>query len=235
MRLIVAALILVANSFGAIALVNQVKCDSSTADCTVVASTSLALTVSSPAQANFFIAMTGSSVATNTTVSSITQTNVTWTVVKTCNVARTAEIWKGIPSGTPGATVTIAWANTPTTMFANVSQWSGVLSTGTVTDGTAGCSGTAGTTQTTASITLANAGSLIVAVDRANVNFSSGPTGSFTDMTHTTVNQLFPAYRLPGSTGTYSTSWTTGSSAQNDTAIAAFLPATPTGGPIAIY
>lgn len=72
-----------------------------------VAATSGAVTLTSPAQTSIYFACIN--VLGNFTISSITQTNVTWTSLKTANNGTSARVylWKGVPTGSPGTTVTV--------------------------------------------------------------------------------------------------------------------------------
>jgi hypothetical protein len=67
---------------------------------------------STPASDCILYAQTAS-VATAKNVSSIVQTNVTWTQVTYGNDGGNnskVELWKGVPTGTPGTTVTVTWS-----------------------------------------------------------------------------------------------------------------------------
>lgn len=54
-----------------------------------------------------------SSIAGNNTITSITQTNVTWTqLLGTSGLTPTVELWKGVVSASPGTSITVAYSGT---------------------------------------------------------------------------------------------------------------------------
>jgi chitodextrinase len=83
---------------------------------------------------------------------------------------------------------------------------------------------TASTSLSTPSTTTTNAGSVLIAVGVSGGTKSANPTGwtPLTDVT-TQTPHLFSAYRLPGTTGSYSATWTI-TSAKSTGGIASFLP-----------
>ena len=138
---------------------------------------------------------------------------------------RVAEIYYAlnVPVGT--TTLTVALNNIADWWF-NVSEWSWLPLSGTVIDNNqTGCTnGTSSATQTSASVTTTNRNDLIIFADRATGSYSSGPTNGFVNMSQSGNGALLSAYYLPGATGTYSSSFTTSSTAIYSTAIVAFLP-----------
>jgi hypothetical protein len=66
-----------------------------------------------PAQTSLLVCAISSTGASCPTVSSITQTNVTWTKLHglTSSTTVDAEVWVGVPTGVPGTTVTVAYSN----------------------------------------------------------------------------------------------------------------------------
>ena len=93
----------------------------------------LAITVTAPTNGNTLILCIDRD-ATGT-ISSVVQTNVTWTQLKTSGVgtAPVVEIWKGIVSASAGTTVTIN-CSTTTYTGAHYSEWPGGSLTGTLVD-----------------------------------------------------------------------------------------------------
>jgi hypothetical protein len=83
---------------------------------------SLAITVAAGLSTSLFIGFM--STTSGSTVSSVTQTNVTWTKIHSAANGSNSgvEIWKGVPSGTPGTTVT--WAMSASQLIeAYVTEW----------------------------------------------------------------------------------------------------------------
>jgi hypothetical protein len=79
---------------------------------------------STPSSSSIFYAQTAS-VATAKNVTSIVQTNVTWTNVTSGNDGGNnskVELWKGVPSGTPGTTVTVTWSASSNNAVA-ITEW----------------------------------------------------------------------------------------------------------------
>lgn len=157
-----------------------------------------------------------------------------WTIIKEApfqTSARTAVIAAKISAGAGDQTT--SWTNTGggTTMW-NIFEYSGAAATITQ-DGTAGASQDAGSNVTTlasASITLSNAGSLIIFA-RASSN-TDGGGNTWTNGTLLSANQrsrISSAEWLPGSTGAKSStnSWTT--LVRAGMAVAAFQPPSAAG------
>lgn len=166
------------------------------------------------ATANRLVLIADASNSHTPVVASITQTNVTWTKVVSENAGSDFEMWEGIPSGTPGTSLTIAWSaalSGATTV--EISEWSGNWPVGTAVDTSAPNAATS-TAPTTSTITpTAGKSVVIIAGFRANGAVSAGPTNSFTALTDTGTLQ-HQAYLIdPNAAGIYSTGWTIGSSA----------------------
>lgn len=93
--------------------------------------------------------------ANATTVTSITQTNVTWTQLHTflesASGGTRVDLWMGTPSGTPGTTGSIAFAGS-SNMSATIWQWPAAL-TGTYTGVDTSGGGSPGTRQTSGIVT----------------------------------------------------------------------------------
>jgi hypothetical protein len=90
---------------------------------------SAALTLgTTPTNGNLLIAMVAIEGSTN--VSSITQTNVTWTRVEqsTASTSPHCEIWKGVVAASAGTGVTVAFSGSTYCGF-HCSEWSGVTGT----------------------------------------------------------------------------------------------------------
>lgn len=87
-----------------------------------VTATSGAVTLSSPAQTSIYFAQIG--ILGNFTITSITQTNVTWTQLKTANNSTNCrvDLWKGVTTGAPGTSVTVTPSASASFSFV-VSEW----------------------------------------------------------------------------------------------------------------
>jgi hypothetical protein len=88
---------------------------------------SLALTLgSTPTNGNLLILVSGRD--DNGTISSITQTNVTWTQIATSTAAPRLEVWKGVVSASPGTGITVAYSTTSFSQYV-VTEWNGITGT----------------------------------------------------------------------------------------------------------
>lgn len=78
-----------------------------------------------PTQGNVIILMSESEGSTN--ITSITQTNVTWTKVaeSTASTAPHCEIWKGVVGASPGTSITVAYSGTAFCGWTAM-EWSGI-------------------------------------------------------------------------------------------------------------
>lgn len=205
--------------------IQQVVCDnSSNSPCSVNSST-VTIPVAATQAASALILTYGGGSNTNVTISSVSCTGCAWVQAVSCTQSRVAEIYYAlnVPVGT--TTVTVALNNIAGWEF-NVSEWSGLPLSGTVIDNNqTGCTNaTSSATQTSASVTTTNRNDLIIFADRATSSYLSGPTNGFLEMSQSATGGLLSAYILPGTTGTYSVSFTTSSAVAYATAIVAFLP-----------
>jgi hypothetical protein len=115
---------------------------------------------------------------------------------------------------------------------ANVSEWSGLPSSGTlaqIVDVSAGNTGTTQANMSTTSITTTTANDLVIATGRnsvANYVANSGPTSSFTALSSPPSGNglAFKAAYKKGAVGPYTTYWTYTGMNGWDTATAAFRP-----------
>jgi hypothetical protein len=154
------------------------------------------------------------------TMTSLTTTNVVWTYIGRTNAAGVScsiEIWWGKVNASPGTTVTATW-DSGTSFYSHVSEWSG---TDLVTPVDAAIQANSGnsTTASTATYTSLDASDVIIAMAGSQNSTAPGaPTGSFTSLrsggtgTGAAARAFAAAYRIPGATGNYSTTWTVGSS-----------------------
>ena len=205
--------------------IQQVVCDyTSNSPCSLNSST-ITIPVAATQPGSALIMTYGGGTASNTTISSVSCTGCTWVQAVACNPSRVAEIYYAlnVPAGTTSLTVVL---NNINDWWFNVSEWSWLPLSGTAIDNSqTGCTNGTGATQTSASVTTTNRNDLIIFADRASGStYASGPTNSFVNMSQSANEELLSAYYLPGATGTYSSSFTTTSSATYVTAIVAFLP-----------
>jgi hypothetical protein len=147
-------------------------------------------------------------------ITSITQTNVAWTVVKTQAGAAgnfKVELWKGVVSASPGTSIVIAFSGNLdlgcVTHFIEFGQ------AGT-TDQTAAASGNS-STPATGNLVTTHATEIIVAYMGELSGATAGAPINGFEMYDGAVSSNAPASALSlfrvTSTGTYSTGWTTGS------------------------
>lgn len=104
---------------------------------------------------------------------SLTQTNVTWTLVSRSNTARCAEVWIGIVAGTPGTTIAVV--NNGVLNYI-CEEWGGLDGTNTNSK-----TGTTSTNPLSPSITpTKNKRVLVIATFQSQQGLTAGPTNSFT-------------------------------------------------------
>lgn len=74
---------------------------------------------------SILFALSAAVVATAPAITGISQTNVTWTLVHAASNGANAkvELWKGVPSGTPGSTTTITYASAAPAAAAVFMEW----------------------------------------------------------------------------------------------------------------
>jgi hypothetical protein len=178
------------------------------------------LTVSAPANGNLCVLTSRAGAAANA-ITSITQTNVTWTkaIDETASTLY-AGIWKGIVSGGAGGT-TLTINSGGAGVRVDFTEWSG-FAVSIPTDATGTNTNTSSTTSTGTISPTAGFPELIIATGNITTGLSSGPTGGFTALSTSNV-QHQSAYLVVSSTsGTYSTSWTGSGSGQWDCVFASF-------------
>jgi hypothetical protein len=151
-----------------------------------------------------------------TTITSISQTNVTWTFVARAQSSNTtSEVWWGVASGTGGTSVTITWA-AGTNIAHQISEFSGVATSSPV-DGTAATNTNTTGTPASGNYTSSNANDLLFNCVSASTNTALGtPNNSFNLLRATTAGSgggtraLGDAYQIVSATNTYSTTWSSG-------------------------
>lgn len=184
---------------------------------------------SNPTSGNMLILCAGAQATAG--VSAVSGGGVTtWTSAKNSRVNRAAEIWYGVTDGSSAA-VTVTYGGKGSN-WANLSEWTGILASGTIVHTTGSNSGSSQNPSTGNAVT-SNAVVLLIACERyassASGVLSAGPTNSFTTLTAPCPN-VQPAYREVSATGTYNTDWTFSSSSDTwDAVIVAFNPAVTTG------
>ena len=188
--------------------------------------------VSTPISGNVLIAVIGTRLAaTEVTVSSITQTGVTWTEqISKYSGNINVELWLGVVGSGASTTITITLSATPSGSVADVCEWSGIATSGfldkTATNAGAGYTADTGTTDTT---TKAN--ELWV----GGINDQSGdlttPTNGFTLLDGLTQTWLVIAYlyKIVSATGTANSGASTVASNSWVGCIATFKALSPKG------
>ncbi len=151
------------------------------------------------------------------TISSISTTNVTWVKLAglqsgTCDV----EIWYGtVAGGTSGTAVTLTMSGTGANGAGNILEFSGVLTSGTINDGTGVTNNNTSTSPTTGGFT-ANEGNDLLLACEGHLNGttpSATPGGSWSNGTfanNSTTCGVRGAYQAIGTAGSKSASWTIG-------------------------
>lgn len=154
------------------------------------------------------------------TVSSITCTNTTgWTKLAASGAFGTSyqtEIWYGHATATSGTSVSITMSGTTASLAANVSEFSGILTSGTIPDGTAQGTTGSGPSVTTAAYSTAKTGDLVITCEghADGTAPSAQPGGSFANLTfanQSTVTGVQGNYIVLGTSGSQSATWTIGS------------------------
>jgi hypothetical protein len=132
------------------------------------------------------------------------------------------ELWyrAGVPAGITSVNAALSASGTAS---ANVSEWSGVVTT-TPLDGQAGRGNPSSTTASTPSLTTVNADDVVIGA--LNYSGSTGATltaGGFTPLSTFSVNTTNgrAAYRIVSNPGTHQASWTLPAAAASGTAILA--------------
>jgi hypothetical protein len=155
-----------------------------------------------------------------TTLSSVTQTNVTWTFVQrsqfTTPPGVTAEIWWGKVNASPGTSITFSWASGSTTSGVQVTEFSGVDATSPV-DGTAATNNGSSTTSSSGTYTSGNANDVLFFCAGSSGSTSpSAPTNSFNLLrglgagSGGTTRAVGDSYRIVSSATSYTTALTVG-------------------------
>lgn len=130
-------------------------------------SDTVTVTMVAPTNGNVLVATIGSHDASPTTITSITQTNVAWTLqvykAEGGTGATAGEIWTGIVSGSPGTTATIVFASSVNEGVADITEWSG-LDAASLIDQTATSYALSATLESGTTVNTAQANELAIAV-----------------------------------------------------------------------
>lgn len=164
-------------------------------------------------------------------ISSITQTGVTWTSVTSSNGGRLSTIWYGLVGSGPSSSITVNLSGTknPSGQFC-VQEWSGIdtTSAAAATDIASSTADGIGTTITAGPITTSNASDVIIVSSSLATGSAttSTMTNGFGYLNYAGNNALYCGYRIVNTAGSYSTSWTmTSSAVLSNVSIAAFKAA----------
>lgn len=172
---------------------------------------------------------------TNATITSISQTNVTWgaSADQSSNTLRCSQLWSGLAAASPGNTITINLANAPSSAGANASEYSGLDSSAWLDSsaGSRGANSGSGTTVTTATVTpTAGRNSVTIGGCRLGNAYASGPDNSYNRLT-AEGSRTETGYLIQASTsGTTDTHWNNGVSSGNWEATIATYWAASAGG-----
>ena len=162
------------------------------------------------------------------TVSSISQTSVTWSkVTNLVNNVQDVEIWAGVVGSGASASITVTLTADPGTAMGQVAEYSGLL-TSSFTDVTASNSGTSTTPGTGTTATTAQANELWVGSITTLVAHST-PTNGFVLLYYGDTGSTSNAFleKIVSSTGTANSGTTLSSSNAWVGVIATFTAATP--------
>lgn len=219
-----------------ISLVNQ-----ATNSATIAGST-LAVTVTAPTNGNTMIVCVVNGGSATTSVSSISLTGVaSWSsaLVGTANGSGSfqnlSEIWFGLVGAGAGTSLTINFAATAKGRFANVSEWSGVL-TSSPLDGTGSKNNqSTTTTPSTAAYSTGTANDLVIAFlsGSGQSTVTTGPSG-YTALNggHTSGSGLsvfcVPYFQVVAGSGAQSASWTISPGNSTTALLQGFKPAATT-------
>jgi len=124
------------------------------------------------------------------------------------------ETWIGQVSAGAGTSVTINLTLSLTTSLCSISEWSGVLTTGTINDGNAGTGAATSTSPAPGAYTAAASNDLVIAsaVTISSVSFTADQAAHFTPLTAPGIN-FHCSYIAPAASGAQPTdAWTIGSS-----------------------
>ena len=206
-KFLLLALVLSLPAWGQSVVNNNASCSST--PCSVAAATS----------GNFLAGCFYNRNGTATTISSLSQTNVTWTFVDRVQATNVnLEIWWGKATGAGGTSVTITWG-TGTSILSQITEFSGVDTTSPV-DGTAAKNNGSSTTASSGTYTSANANDLLFhCVGSATNTAASAPTNSFNLLqgfnfgNSGTARAIGDAYRTVTSATSYTTALTVGNAA----------------------
>ena len=170
-----------------------------------------------PTQGNVLIAVIGTNQTSGSeTVSSITQTGVTWSPVIQNDTVVADEIWMGTVGSGASTSVSIALAQTVFAAVADICEWSGISSNPVdKTQPNNGSNSTQTDTGTTATTTQAN--ELFIGTVGVYGQAQSSPTNSFTMLDGAYLNvtggiSVSYLYKIVSSTGTANSGTTIASS-----------------------
>lgn len=184
------------------------------------------VTLSTPTNGNTIILVISTADLTSPTISSVAQTNVTWTqALASPNTNTRAWIYYGLVAASPGTTITVTLgSNAVTNWSLSAAEWSGVATTSPldVSNSNIGSS----TNPATGTITpTASKNELIIAAGRkmgSNAGLT-GPTNSFTFLSTANAASQHAYLVVASTTGTYSTDWTYTNTGGWDVVYATFL------------
>jgi hypothetical protein len=164
-------------------------------------------------------------------LTSLVQTNVTWSLITRGITNANAEIWQGLVSGSASATMTYNCTSRGNSAFAYLLEWAGVDPTGGNQAGATASNSNASSTSVTTSTITPTAGTnvLMVACTRHAGAYSSGPSGGFTALAPTGQSQQFCYQVVASASGSYTAAWVYGAANTAEASIATFAAAAAGG------
>ena len=215
---------------------------------TTTPATSLAVTVTAPAQNNLLVllvqAVDNVSTVGSEAVTAVAQTNVTWTNATSGQVdfhnIQTTSLWYGVAGASPGTTVTISCSNgdaTTSNISANFTEWFGGMASNVLDVAASNVQGpSVTTTPSTCSVVMARPSELVVAGGGSGNSFVLTSTG-WISLIETNSSggaqtaQCWGAYRFAGPASESETATWTSSTTVCVMSIAAFIAPASSGFP----
>lgn len=186
-----------------------------------------------PSAGNYLVLTRDSATTAFNDLSSITQTNVSWSRIGSVySTNRKSEIWIGVVSASPGTGLTFGFTGggISTMAGAHIAEYSGL--TGNVLNTATGSTGNSATPATASITPTGGASCAIIAICNSPGGVSSGPTNGFTNYPSATGNNRSAYLVVTSASGSYSTGYTYSASNAWDCLICA-LEATGGGSAVA--
>lgn len=169
------------------------------------------------------------------TISTVTQTNVTWTRAKRNTVNQDCDIWIGVVGASPGTVITVDLSAASATQGRyNVSEWSGMSTDGGLVAAQCLTANATGTTVSTPTQTFPSASNFVlIACIRASAGYSSGPTNGWSKFENPGTSNgqfIYKIVNAATSGGTETSDVVFASSVANGVAVIMMLASIPAAG-----